>query len=52
MHIDANILIPINEASQNFSKVVQVVDESGMAVILKNNEPYYMVLNFKEYDEI
>ena len=52
MSIDSNVLIPINEASQNFSKVARLVDESGMAVILKNNEPHYMVLNFKEYDEI
>ena len=52
MNIDSNVLIPINEASQNFSKVARLVDESGMAVILKNNEPHYMVLNFKEYDEI
>ena len=52
MTIDANIIVPMTEANQNFSKVVRLVDESGMAVIMKNNKPRYMVLNFKEYEEI
>ena len=52
MTIDTNIIVPMTEANQNFSKVVRLVDESGMAVIMKNNKPRYMVLNFDEYDEI
>ena len=52
MMLDTNLLIPMTEANQNFSKVVRLVDESGMAVILKNNKPKYMVLSFSEYDEI
>jgi antitoxin Phd len=52
MTLDTNLLVPMTEANQNFSKVVQLVDESGMAIILKNNEPSYMVLSFSEYDEI
>ena len=50
--IDTNIIVPMTEANQNFSKVVRLVDESGMAVIMKNNKPRYMVLNFHEYEEI
>jgi antitoxin Phd len=42
----------MTEANQNFSKVVRLVDESGMAVIMKNNKPRYMVVNFTEYEEI
>jgi hypothetical protein len=38
MTLDTNLLVPMTEANQNFSKVVQLVDESGMAVIVKNNE--------------
>jgi antitoxin Phd len=52
MTIDTNLLVPMTEANQNFSKVVRLVDERGMAVILKNNKPRYMVLKFSEYDEI
>ena len=52
MTLDTNQLVPMTEANQNFSKVVRLVDESGMVVIMKNNKPRYMVLNFSEYDEI
>jgi len=52
MNIDTHVLVPMTEANRNFSKVVRLVDESGMAVILKNNKPRYMVLSFREYDEI
>ena len=52
MNIDTRVLVPMTEANQNFSKVVRLVDESGMAVIMKNNKPRYMVLSFQEYDEI
>ena len=52
MNIDVSVLVPMSEASQNFSKVVRLVDESGMAVIMDNDKPCYMVLRFQEYDEI
>lgn len=52
MNVDTNVLVPMTEANQNFSKVVRIVDENGMAVILKNNVPRYMVMSFREYDEI
>lgn len=29
-----------------------MVDENGMAVILKNNKPRYIVVDFEEYNEI
>lgn len=52
MNIDTRVLVPITEANQNFSKVARLVDESGIAVIMKNNKPRYIVVNFSEYDEI
>jgi len=52
VNIDTHVLVPMTEANQNFSKVVRLVDESGMAVIMKNNKPRYMVVSFSEYDEI
>jgi len=52
MTIDTKVLVPMTEANQNFSRVVRMVDENGMAVILKNNKPRYMVVDFSEYDEI
>ncbi|MFI3254505.1 MAG: type II toxin-antitoxin system Phd/YefM family antitoxin [Eubacteriales bacterium] len=40
------------EANQNFSKVVRLVDKKGMAVILKNSKPRYILVDFEEYEEI
>ena len=42
----------MTEANQNFSKVVRIVDESGLAVILKNNKPRDVVVDFDEYNNI
>lgn len=52
MLVNTNNLISMTEANQNFSKVVRIVDESGMAVILKNNKPKYILVDFNEYEEI
>ena len=52
MMVDTELLVPMTDANQNFSKVVRMVDERGAAVILKNNKPRYVVVDFDEYDEI
>ncbi|MDL2327888.1 type II toxin-antitoxin system Phd/YefM family antitoxin [Ruminococcaceae bacterium OttesenSCG-928-A11] len=52
MMVDTELLVPMTDANQNFSKVVRMVDEHGSAVILKNNKPRYVVVDFEEYDEI
>lgn len=52
MMVNTQNLIPMTDANQNFSKVVRLVDENGMAVILKNNKPRYVVVDFDEYDNI
>ncbi len=51
MTIDTNTMISITEANQNFSKVARLVDERGTAVILKNNVPRYLVIDFSKADE-
>lgn len=52
MFVDTNIIVPMTDANQNFSRVVRIVDENGMAVIMKNNKPRYVVVDFNEYDSI
>ena len=51
MIIDTNTMISITEANQNFSKVTKVVDEHGTAVILKNNVPRYLVVDFSKAEK-
>ena len=48
MTIDTNTMVSITEANQNFSKVTRVVDKHGTAVILKNNVPRYLVIDFSK----
>ena len=48
MKIDTNTMVSITEANQNFSKVGRLVDEHGTAVILKNNVPRYLVIDFSK----
>ena len=48
MTIDTNTMVSITEANQNFSKVARLVDEYGTAVILKNNVPRYLVIDFNK----
>lgn len=52
MVVNTDLLVPMTDANQNFSKVVRLVDENGMAVILKNNKPRYVIVDFQEYDDI
>ena len=50
MIINTNTMVSITEANQNFSKVARLVDERGTAVILKNNVPRYLVIDFSKAD--
>ncbi|MCI9079777.1 MAG: type II toxin-antitoxin system Phd/YefM family antitoxin [Lachnospiraceae bacterium] len=51
MTIDTNTMISITEANQNFSKVTRMVDKYGTAVILKNNAPRYLVIDFSKAEK-
>lgn len=51
MTIDTNTMISITEANQNFSRVARIVDEHGSAVILKNNMPRYLVIDFSKAEK-
>ena len=52
MKIDTNTIVSMTEANQNFSKVARLVDQYGSAVILKNNTPRYLVIEFQEADSL
>lgn len=41
----------ITEANQNFSRVARMVDENGAAVILKNNVPRYVLMEFSQVED-
>ena len=51
MNNNTNNIVSITEANQNFSKVARLVDESGAVVILKNNVPRYLVMEFSAAEQ-
>ena len=48
MKVNINNLVSISETNQNFSKVARLVDENGAAVILKNNVPRYVLIEYSQ----
>lgn len=52
MTVNTNNLVSITEANQNFSKVARLVDENGSVVILKNNVPRYVIMEFSEVEKM
>ena len=51
MNINTNNLVSITEANQNFSRVARLVDENGAAIILKNNVPRYVLVEFSQAEQ-
>ncbi len=52
MKVSTSTLVSITEANQNFSKVARLVDEKGSAVILRNNVPRYLVVEFSRAEQL
>lgn len=48
MKIDTKAIFSITEANQNFSRVARKVDELGSVVIMKNNAPRYLIIDFSK----
>ena len=51
MNIDTNSLLSVTDANHNFSKVTKAVEQYGVALLLKNNAPKYVVLDISDVDE-
>ena len=48
MQISTNNLVSMTEANQNFSRVAKIVDTNGAVVILKNNSPRYVLMDYTQ----
>lgn len=48
MNVNTGNLVSITEANQNFSRIARMVDEKGSVVILKNNSPRYLLIEFNQ----
>ena len=48
MLVNTNAMVSISEANQNFSRIARMVDEKGSVVIMKNNAPRYLLIDFSQ----
>ncbi len=51
MNINTKNLVSISEANKNFSRIARLVDENGSVIILKNNTPRYILIEFGKAEE-
>ena len=51
MLVNTNKMISMPEANKNFSKVAKIVDEDKSVVIMKNNKPRYVILDFDKFSK-
>lgn len=51
MLINTNNMVSITEANKNFSQVARLVDEKDSAIIMKNNTPRYIVIEFSQLEK-
>jgi len=52
MNINTQNLVSMTDANQNFSKVARMVDEQGPIIIMKNNAPKYLLIQFNEAEQM
>ena len=52
MMVNTNAMVSISEANQNFSRVARMADEKGSVVIMKNNAPRYLLIEFSQAEEM
>ena len=50
MMVDTKNLVSIAEANGDFSKVIQLVDQNGPVVILRDDAPRYLVIDLTRTD--
>lgn len=51
MLVNTQKMVSISEANQNFSKVAKIVDQDSSVVIMKNNKPKYILLDFEKFNK-
>ncbi|SHK00643.1 type II toxin-antitoxin system Phd/YefM family antitoxin [Desulforamulus aeronauticus] len=50
MNINTDCIVSISDANQNFSKVARLVDEKKKVIVMKNNKPRYLIIDFEDYE--
>ena len=48
MNPDAQMMVPISEASSNFSRVMHMANSYGRVVLLKDTKPKYLLIDLEQ----
>ena len=48
MNLDAQIIVSVSEASNDFAHVMYIADNYGRVVILKDNKPKYLLIDLEQ----
>ena len=48
MNLDARMMVHISEASEDFSRVIYLVESYGRIVILDDNNPKYLLIDLEQ----
>ena len=51
MLVNTQKMVSITEANQNFSRIAKLVDEDKSVIIMKNNKPKYILLDFDQFNK-
>lgn len=51
MLLNTNKIVTITDANQNFSKVARIVDKEKSVLVMKNNKPKYVIIEFEEFNK-
>ena len=49
MLLNTKKIVTITDANQNFSRIARMVDEEKSVVVMKNNKPKYIIIEFDEF---
>ena len=49
MLLNTKKIVTITDANQNFSRIARMVDEEKSVVVMKNNKPKYIIIEFNEF---
>ncbi len=49
MLINTHKMISISEAKENFSKIAKIVDKEKALIIMEDNKPKYVILDFDQF---
>lgn len=52
MEFNTNCIVNMSEAGEDFARIARLADEEKRVLIVKDDRPKYLLLEFEEYEKI